>query len=118
MDEVYYDIQQAIDFAFLEQKYVMNSYSYLKVKNIKRTDAQSVLRSPLIKELYSYIKELNLYLDGGQSPDVIYARDAYGYLSKPDARKISNYLDNIIEGIKKYISERKGGNRKKRSPSK
>jgi hypothetical protein len=118
MDEIYNDIQEAIDYAFLQQKYLMNSYSYLKIKNIKRTDAQIILRSSLIKELHSYVKELNLYLQGGQEPDVIYAREAYGYLSKPDARKISNYLDNIIEGIKKYISERKGGNRKKRTPAK
>lgn len=118
MDEIYWDIQQAIDFAFIEQKYVLNSYSYFKIKDVKRTDAQIVLRSDLIKELYSYIKELNLYLEGGQTPDVVYAREAYGYLTKPDARKISNYLDNIIEGIKKYICEKKGGNRKKKRTSK
>lgn len=109
MEEVFFDIQRAIDFAFLEQKFVMNSYSYLKVKDVKRADAQTILRSSLIKELQFIISDLNTYLLGGQSPEVVYVRDAYGYLSKPDARKISTYLDNIIEGIKKYISERKGG---------
>jgi hypothetical protein len=115
MDELYFDIQQAIDFAFLDNRYVMNSYSYLKVKDVKRADAQKLLRSSLIVELYDYVNELNTYLKGGQDPDVVYAREAYGYLSKPDARKISTYLDNIIEGIKKYISERKGGKRKPRA---
>lgn len=115
MDEVYFDIQQAIDFAFFEQKYVMNTYSYLKVKDLKRADAQTLLRSSLIKELQSYVSDLDTYLKGGQTPEVVYVREAYGYLSKPDARKISTYLDNMIEGIKKYIQERKGGKRTKRS---
>lgn len=118
MDEIYNDLQQAIDFAFLENKYVMNSYSYLRVKNVKRVDAQEVLRSPLIKELYGYINELNLYLQGGQDPEVVYAREAYGYLSKPEARKVAGYLDNIIEGFKKYIKERKGGRKKSKTATK
>lgn len=114
MEEIFNDLQQAIDYAFIQNKFVLNSYSYLKVKDVKRLDAQALLRSPLIKELYSYVRELELYLQGGQSPDVVYAREAYGYLSKPDARKIATYLENIIEGIKRYINERKGGYRKKR----
>ena len=114
MDEIYYDLQQALDFAFVENKYVMNMYSYLKVKDVKRADAQILLRSTLIKELYSNIKDLELYLKGGQEEDVIYAREAYGFLSKPEARKIAAYFDKIIEGIKEYIQERKGGTRKRR----
>lgn len=115
MDEIYNDLQQAIDFAFVESKFVMNMYSYLKIKDLRRADAQILLRSSLIQELYSYIKELELYLKGGQDDDVVYAREAYGYLSKPEARKISTYFDKIIEGIKEYIQERKGGKRKKRA---
>jgi hypothetical protein len=93
----------------------MNTYSYLKIKDIKRLDAKTLLRSSLIKELQSYVEDLNTYLKGGQDPEVVYMREAYGYLSKPDARKISTYLDNMIEGIKKYIQERKGGKRKPRT---
>lgn len=118
MDEIYNDIQKAIDFAFMENKYVMNSYSYLRVKNVKRVDAQEVLRSSLINEIYMYMKELSLYLEGGQTPDVVYAREAYGYLSKPEARKIVNYLDNIVEGFRKYIKEKKGGRKKAKSATK
>lgn len=115
MDEIYYDLQKAIDFAFLENKFVMSMYSYLKVKDVRRADAQILLRSTLIQELYSYIRDLDLYLKGGQDDDVVYAREAYGYLSKPEARKISAYFDKIIEGIKEYIQERKGGKRKGRA---
>lgn len=115
MDEIFNDIQQAIDYAFIQKKFLLNSYSYLKVKEVKRVDAQTILRSPLIKELYSCIQDLELYLQGGQTPDAIYVREAYGYLTKPDARKICNYLDNVIEGIKKYIIEKKGGRRKKKA---
>lgn len=118
MNEVYHDIQQAIDYAFKEKKYLLDSYKYLKANDIKRLHAQEVLRSPLIKELQSYVRELNLYLQGGNSPDVQYAREAYGFLTKPDARKISNYLDNIIEGFKKYINERKGTRKKPKRTTK
>ncbi len=112
MDEIYYDLQQAIDFAFVQNKYVLNSFSYLKVKDVRRVDAQELLRSSLVQELYSYITDLNLYLKSGQHPDVLYAEEAYGFLSRADAKRISTYFDNIIEGIKKYIQERKGATKK------
>jgi hypothetical protein len=112
MDEIYYDLQQAIDFAFVQNKYVLNSFSYLKVKDVRRVDAQELLRSSLVQELYSYINDLNLYLKNSQDPDVLYAEEAYGFLTKADAKRISTYFDNIIEGIKKYIQERKGATKK------
>ena len=115
MEEIYYDIQQAIDYAFKEKKYLLNSYKYLKGKDVKRLHAQTILRSPLIQELYDYITELNLYVDGGSSARTQYAREAYGFLSKPEARKLSTYFDNIIDGFRLYINERKG-TRKKPKP--
>lgn len=113
MDEVYYDIQKAIDFAFSENKFVLNSYSYLKIKDIRRADAQTILRSPVVKELYLYINDLDTLVKGGQEQDAIYLREAYGYLSKPEARKISSYFDKIIDGVKVYINDRKPGRKKK-----
>jgi hypothetical protein len=112
MEQIYHDLQQAIDFAFVQKKYVMKSFDYLRANDVRRADAQELLRSSLIQELYSYVTELNLYLKGGNEPDVLYAREAYGYLSKPDARKIATYLDNIIDGIRQYIQARKGGTKK------
>jgi hypothetical protein len=118
MDEIYYDLQQAIDFAFVQNKYILNSFSYLKVKNVKRVDAQELLRSSLVQELYSYISDLNLNLKGGQHLDILYVEEAYGFLSRADAKRISTYFDNIIEGIKKYIQMRKGGTRKPKPEAK
>jgi hypothetical protein len=117
MDEIYYDLQKAIDFAFVENKFVLNSYSYLKVKDVRRVDAQEVLRSPLIKELYVYINDLETIVRGGQEKETVYLREAYGFLSKPEARKISIYFDKIIEGFKTYINDRKPGRKKKTSVS-
>lgn len=113
MDEVYHDIQKAIDFAFLQNKFVLNSYSYLKIKEVRRVDAQEVLRSPLFQELYSYINDLDSLAKGGQDEEAAYLSEAYGFLSKPDAKKVSDYFTKIIEGFKIYIKERKPGRKKK-----
>jgi hypothetical protein len=110
--ETLYDIERAIDYAFLENKFTINTFAYLKVKNLRRVDAQAILRSSTVKHIQETIKDLDLYLQGGQEDNTVYVRQAYGYLSKPDARKIRNYLDEVIEGVKKFIKDK---NAKKKS---
>jgi hypothetical protein len=78
----------------------------MRCKDFRRSDAQAVLRSPTIKEIQQTITDLDIYLKGGQDDEAVYVRQAYGYLSKPDARKIRNYLDNVVEGIKKFIKDK------------
>ena len=110
--ETLYDIERAINYAFLENKFTINTFAYLKVKNLRRVDAQAILRSSTVKHIQETIKDLDLYLQGGQEDNTVYVRQAYGYLSKPDARKIRNYLDEVIEGVKKFIKDK---NAKKKS---
>jgi hypothetical protein len=40
-------------------------------------------------------------------------REAYGYLSKPTARKIKIYLEDIISDTEKYIYDKRPGRRAK-----
>jgi hypothetical protein len=109
--ETLYDIERAIDYAFLENKFTINTFAYLKVKNLRRVDAQAILRSSTVKHIQETIKDLDLYLQGGQEDNTVYVRQAYGYLSKPEARKIRNYLDEVIEGVKKFIKDKNAKNK-------
>lgn len=109
--ETLYDIERAVDYAFSEHKFTINTFAYLKVKNLRRIDAQAILRSSTVKHIQETIKDLDLYLQGGQEDNTVYVRQAYGYLSKPDARKIRNYLDEVIEGVKKFIKDKNAKNK-------
>lgn len=104
--ETLYDIEKAVDYAFFENKFTINTFAYLKIKNLRRIDAQAILRSSTVKHIQETINDLDLYLQGGQEDKTIYVRQAYGYLSKPDARKIRNYLDDVVEGVKKFIKDK------------
>lgn len=104
--EVLYDFEKAVDYAFLENKFIINSFAYLKIKNLRRIDAQAILRSSTVRHIQDTINDLDLYLKGGQEDNTVYVRQAYGYLSKPDARKIRNYLDGVVEGVKKFIKDK------------
>lgn len=106
MNDAFYDIERAVDYAFSQNKFVMDIYAYMKVKNFRRIDAQTILRSSTVKHLQTTIQDLDTYLQGGQTDAAVYVRQAYGFLSKPDARKIRNYLDNIIEDIKRFIKDK------------
>jgi hypothetical protein len=115
MEETFYDVEKAIDFAFKEKKFVMNFYSYLKVKNARRIDAQDFKTSNVATNIRTLAEELNLYLQGGQTEEAKQLREAYGHLSKPEARKIMNYILGFISDCDVYIKE-KNARKSKRKP--
>jgi len=106
MEEVFYDIEKAIDFAFKEKKFVMNFYSYLKVKNARKIDAQKFKQSLTAENIKILANELSLYIEGGQTSDARQLREAYGHLSKPEARKIMKYIIGFIDDCDKYIRDK------------
>jgi hypothetical protein len=59
------------------------------------------------------VEDLDTYLEGGQDEIHKQLREAYGYLSKPFARKIRNYLDSILTDTEKYLYDKRPGRRKK-----
>lgn len=113
MEEVHIDIEKAIDFAFVEGKFILNFYTYLQQKEFKRTDAQEFLESHTALNLLAIIQELSEYLEGGQDPQHNYLREAYGHISKPFARKIKTYLESFIKDTEKYIYDKRPGRRAK-----
>jgi len=110
--EVYYDVERAIDYAF-EGKFVLNFYEYLKVKNIKKVEIEQFIESSTAANINSIVGDLDEYLKGGSDDEHKQLREAYGHIPKPQARKIRNYLYEILEDAWKYNHDKRKGRRKK-----
>lgn len=113
MEEYCNDVEKAIDYAFVEHRFVMNFYEYLRGKEAKRDSVKKFLESSTAVNLKFLVEELDEYLVGGQDNDHKQLREAYGHLPKPFARKIRNYLFSILTDSEKYIYDKRPGRRKK-----
>jgi hypothetical protein len=112
--EVYYDVEKAIDYAF-KGKFVLNFYEYLKVKGTVKREVEQFIQSETVRNVNEVIIDLDTYLEGGVDNQHKQLREAYGYLSKPEARKIRNYLNGILEDAEKYNYDKRKGRRKKKT---
>jgi hypothetical protein len=110
--EVYYDVKKAIDLSFKGQ-FVLKFYDYLKVKGILRREVEEFIESSTANELSSLVMDLDDYLEGGSDEIHKQLREGYGHIPKPQARKIRNYLYNILEDAWKYSHDKRPGRRKK-----
>jgi hypothetical protein len=110
--EIYTDVEKAIDYAF-EGHFVLKFYDYLKVRGTKKLEVDEFIVSNTALELSDLVKELEEYLEGGTDNNHKMLREAYGHIPKPQARKIKNYLSDILEDAKKYSYDRRPGRRKK-----
>lgn len=108
MNEVYSIIDKAIDEAFVNGRFVLNFYEYLKLNDAKRVDATQFIQSQTASSLTELIEELTEYLAGGNQQLI----EAYRHVGKPKARKIRDYLDKILLDAKRYEDERKPGRKK------
>lgn len=116
MDEefstLYYDVEIAIDYAF-QGKFVLKLYDYFKTTNAKRKHAEQFIDSSTASEINHLIRDLEQYLEGGQDSVHKQLREGYGHISKPQARKIKEYLSSILEDAWRYRDDKKPGRRKK-----
>lgn len=110
--EVYYDVEKAIDYAF-KGKFVLKFYDYLKVKGVLKREVEEFIESKTALNISEIVMDLDTYLEGGVDNQHKQLREAYGYLSKPEARKIRNYLYGILEDAWKYNHDKRKGRRKK-----
>jgi hypothetical protein len=90
--EVYGDVEKAIDFAFNGQ-FVLKFYEYLKIRKTKRYEVEEFIESFTASEISNLVLDLDDYLEGGSDDIHKQLREAYGYLPKPQARKIRNQED-------------------------
>ena len=112
--EICQEVEKTIDWAF-KHKFFLNMYEYLKVKKARKIDALEFLNSSTAKEVNDIIHDLDDYIVGGSDEEHKQLREGYGYLGKPEARKIKNYLQGILDDARKYGSERQSRKRRKSS---
>lgn len=112
--EVYTDVEKAIDYAF-QGKFVLKFYDYLKIKGIKKIEVEEFIESHTASNISNVVMDLDDYLEGGSDEIHKQLREAYGHISKPEARKIRNYLNTILEDAFKYNYDKRRGRRKKQS---
>ncbi len=113
-DNVYDLIEHAIEYAF-EGKMQLKFYEFLKYRKTTKAEVDAFLQSSTAKELSAEVLELKEYIKGGRDSEHQQLREAYGHISKPQARKIMNYLGSILEDAVRYQHDRRPGRRKKGS---
>lgn len=105
-------IESSVDRAFTECKFDVNMYDLLKSNKATKRDVEVFLESQTAKNITLTIYDLEDYLEGGSDAIHKQLREAYGYLGKPDARKIKSFLEGILQDAWKYGQERKPGRRR------
>lgn len=116
-EELYGLVEKSVDYAIVHKKFVFNMYAYLKDNKYTKPQVTKFIESSAAANLNLTISDLDGYLEGGNDPEHKQLREAYGHLGKPDARKIRNYLQGMLEDAWKYEKERRPG-RKRKSPNK
>ena len=113
-ENVYDMIEHAIEYAF-QGKMQLKFYEFLKYRKTTKAEVDAFLQSSTAKELADEVVELQEYIKGGKDNLHQQLREAYGHISKPQARKIKNYLGSILEDAVRYQYDRRPGRRKKNS---
>ena len=111
-DDIYFIVEKAIDYAFEDKKFLLKFYDYLKSCKTTGIQVKEFNESSTAGELTLIINDLDGYLEGGQDIEHKQLREAYGHLSKPEARKIRNYLNSILEDASQYEKDKRRGRRK------
>ncbi len=104
--DLYDTVEHTIDYAF-QGKFMLDMYEYLKSNKSTRTVVEEFLMSCTAKEIKSIVLDLEGYLEGGDDTIHKQLREGYGHLGKPDARKIKNYLENIIVDANRYMYDKR-----------
>ena len=113
-ENVYDMIEHAIEYAF-QGKMQLKFYEFLKYRKTTKAEVDAFLQSSTAKELADEVVELQEYIKGGKDNIHQQLREAYGHISKPQARKIKAYLGRILEDAVRYQHDRRPGRRKKNS---
>jgi len=112
MEDIYTIVDKAIDVAFEEKKFQLKFYDFMQSCKTTGVGAKEFIQSSTAKELTDLISDLSEYIKGGKDGDHQILREAYGHLGKPNARKIRDYFNLILEDAQRYEKERRRGRRK------
>ena len=109
-DDIYDLVERAMEYAF-EGKYLLNFYALLQGKKALKREVDEFLNSSTAVELHQSIEELSGYIRGGD----LVLKEAYGYIPKPQARKIRTYLTKILDDALRYSYDKRPGRKRKSS---
>ena len=109
-ESVYDMLEHAIEYAF-QGKMQLKFYEFLKYRKTTKAEVDAFLQSSTAKELADEVLELQEYIKGGKDNLHSQLREAYGHIPKPQARKISTYLESILHDAYKYSNDRKRGSK-------
>ena len=112
--QMYDVIEHTIDYAF-KGKFMLNMYEYLTSVKATKRDVEEFINSSAALEINSLILDLEDYMEGGNDSTHKQLREAYGHLGKPEARKIRNYLYEILQDAWKYEQEKRPGRKRRRT---
>tara|TARA_B100000287_G_scaffold426968_1_gene475774 strand:- start:407 stop:748 length:342 start_codon:yes stop_codon:yes gene_type:complete len=101
-NNLYYLVDEAIDNAFTRDRFILDLYQYAKSHKMTAKDMSEFLMSSVAEEVKNLILELDEYLKGGRDNEHQQLREAYGNIPKPRARKIRNYLYQLIQDAYRY----------------
>ena len=113
-ETVYDMIEHALELAY-QGKMQLKFYEFLKYRKTTRVEVDAFLQSSTANELGKEVLDLEEYIKGGSDNDHKQLREAYHHIPKPQARKIKNYLSQILEDAVRYQHDRRPGRRKKNS---
>ena len=106
-EELYTIIDRSLDEAMINGRFMFKMYDYLKINKWTRKDVGEFMESSVFGEVLGAVSELDDYLHGDKV-----MREAYGHISKPNARKRFNYLSSLVEETRQYHTDRRPGRKK------
>ena len=98
-------IEKVVDDAMFDHKHTFKMYDYLVDNNLTKHDIQEFQKSGTAQNIRCTLDDLSLLIEGGHS-DI---KEAYPNWSKPEARKIREYLNKILSDAKQYEADKGKG---------
>jgi len=112
-DDIYELAERALDVAIMEKRFLFKLYPLLEHSKATRKSTLEFLESSTCRAIDDTAHDLEEYIKGGKDSEHTQIREAYHFLTKPEARKIVKYLRGIIDDAKRYEWDHRPGRRKK-----
>tara|TARA_B100000427_G_scaffold325319_1_gene331963 strand:- start:1900 stop:2250 length:351 start_codon:yes stop_codon:yes gene_type:complete len=109
-NEIYTLIDRSIDEAMMNGRFLFDMKMYLTSNGWTRKQTGELIESSSMDELTQAVNELSQYIARDK-----YMTEAYSNMPKPQARKVRNYLQKLIDDAQSYYDTRKPGRPRKSS---
>ena len=101
-DQLIEMVEKVVDDAMFKHQHSFRMRDFLQSCNFTKKVVTSYLKSGTVNNIRCTIDDLNLILEGGH-PEM---KEAYPNWTKPEARKIRNYLNSLIDDANEYSDKK------------